>query len=111
MIVSNKLKNNETIIGENCAVVNVEWKKYPAAIVYLVDNPWITEQSILLAVQGLSPMVSDLVLSKPYTVSFITTWKEPAKFGSYNRRSLFPNTILILKNLFIFIEKCTFKGK
>jgi hypothetical protein len=39
MIVSNKLKNNETII---CAVVNVEWKKYPAAIVYLVDNPWIT---------------------------------------------------------------------
>jgi hypothetical protein len=26
---------NETIICENCAVVNVEWKKYPAAIVYL----------------------------------------------------------------------------
>jgi hypothetical protein len=42
MIVSNKLKNNETIICENCAVVNVEWKKYPAAIVYQVDNPWIT---------------------------------------------------------------------
>jgi hypothetical protein len=68
MIVSNKLKHNETIICENFAVVNVEWKKYPAAIVYLVDNPWITLQSILLAVQGLSPMVSDLVLSKPYTV-------------------------------------------
>jgi hypothetical protein len=42
MIVSNKLKHNETIICENFAVVNVEWKKYPAAIVYLVDNPWIT---------------------------------------------------------------------
>jgi hypothetical protein len=44
MIVSNKLKNNETIICENYAVVivNIEWKKYPAAIVYLVDNPWIT---------------------------------------------------------------------
>jgi hypothetical protein len=35
MIVSNKLKNNETIIYKNCAVVNVEWKYYPAAIVYL----------------------------------------------------------------------------
>jgi hypothetical protein len=38
----NKLKHNETIICENFAVVNVEWKKYPAAIVYLVDNTWIT---------------------------------------------------------------------
>jgi hypothetical protein len=56
MIVSNKPKNNETKICKNCAV---EWKKYLAGIVYLVDNPWITKQSILLAVQGLSPMVSD----------------------------------------------------
>jgi hypothetical protein len=32
-----------------------------------VDNPW----SILLAVQGLSAMVSDLVLSKSYTVYIV----------------------------------------
>jgi hypothetical protein len=38
MIVSSKPKNNETIICENCAVFNVEWKKYPARIVYLVYN-------------------------------------------------------------------------
>jgi hypothetical protein len=53
-------------------------------------------------------MVSDLVLSKPYTVYIV--YNDVEGTGEI-RMSLFPNTILILKNLFIFIEKCTFKGK
>jgi hypothetical protein len=67
-IVSNKLKNNETIICKIVPLLMLNGKStlQPAAIVYLVDNPWI-----LLAVQGLSPMVSDLVLSKPYTVYIV----------------------------------------